>query len=142
MMVNYTFHITEGPQTQEILVGVKQGFTSFFTQKVEFKEENKYLRPGALLSLKINKNDYALLFMHTKSGNDPLGLGLRDDMFKKACEFRKTLDDVIGKKWGARFIFMGDMNTMGMKYPFDKSIDSEIEIKKLAEVEAGKVKMN
>ena len=28
-MPNYTFHITEGPQTQEILVGVKKTFSAF-----------------------------------------------------------------------------------------------------------------
>lgn len=140
-MSDYTFHITEGPQTQEILVGVKQGITSFFTQKVEFKEENKYLRPGALLSIKINNKDYTLLFLHTKSGNDPLGLGLRDDMFKKACKFRKTLDKASGKTWGSNFIFLGDLNTMGMEYPFEKGIEAGIEIKKLAEQEAKKVKM-
>jgi len=139
---NYTFHITEGPQTQEILVGARQGIPAFFTQKIEFKEENKYLRPGALLSFKINSVDYALLFLHTKSGNDPLGLGLRDDMFKKACKFRKTLDDAVGKKWGAHYIFMGDLNTMGMDYPYDRGIEAGTEIKKLAEKEALKVKMN
>ena len=30
-MPGYQFHITEGRQTQEILVGVKQGLTAFFT---------------------------------------------------------------------------------------------------------------
>jgi len=140
-MSEYTFHITEGPQTQEILVGVKQGITAFFTQKLEFKSGNQYLRPGALLSLKINNTDYGILFLHTKSGNDPLGLGLRDDMFKRACQFRKTLDKAVGEKWGSHYIFLGDMNTMGMEYPFDKGIEASVEIKKLADKEAKKVKM-
>ena len=30
----YSFHITEGPQVQEILIGVKGNITAFFTQKV------------------------------------------------------------------------------------------------------------
>lgn len=33
-MPNYHLHITEGPQAQEILVGVKRNLTSFFTQKL------------------------------------------------------------------------------------------------------------
>jgi exonuclease III len=47
---SYHFHITEGPQTQEILVGVKKTLTAFFTQKEEFKTGNTYLRPGALFN--------------------------------------------------------------------------------------------
>ena len=35
-MADYSFHITEGPQTQEILVGVRKTLTAFFTQRVEF----------------------------------------------------------------------------------------------------------
>ena len=35
-MPNYQFHITEGRQVQEALVGVKKEFTAFFTQKVAF----------------------------------------------------------------------------------------------------------
>src|SRR5262245_4408357 len=45
-MPNYSFHITEGPQTQEILVGVKKTFTAFFTQRVEFNSGVTVLRPG------------------------------------------------------------------------------------------------
>jgi exonuclease III len=36
-MPGYQFHITEGRQTQEVLVGVKCGLTGFFTQKTEFR---------------------------------------------------------------------------------------------------------
>jgi hypothetical protein len=36
-MPGYTFHITEGPQVQEIMVGVKSSLAAFFTQKTEFK---------------------------------------------------------------------------------------------------------
>ena len=35
LMPGYGFHITEGPQTQEVLVGVRSGITAFFTQKIE-----------------------------------------------------------------------------------------------------------
>ena len=72
----YTFSITEGPQTQEILVGVRGGFTAFFTQLVEFKSGNTFLRPGLLLSLRITNEDYTILFLHTKSLSRPIGLGI------------------------------------------------------------------
>ena len=140
IMPNYHFHITEGPQTQEILVGAKNSFSTFFTQKLEFKSGNQYLRPGALLTVTINTQIYSLLFLHTKSGTNPLGLGIRDDMFNRACSFRKVLGGK-AKDWKTNYIFLGDLNTMGMEYPYGKSITAKTEIKKLAEIEAKKVKM-
>jgi len=140
IMSDYNFHITEGPQTQEILVGVKNNFSSFFTQKLEFKSGNQYLRPGALLTVTINTQSYSLLFLHTKSGTNPLGLGIRDDMFIRACTFRNVLEGTT-KKWDTKYLFLGDLNTMGMDYPYGKSINAKTEIKKLAEKEARKVKM-
>jgi hypothetical protein len=140
-MKGYSFHITEGPQTQEILLGVKSKFTAFFTQKLEFKTGIKFLRPGALLSIRINDSDYTFLFLHTKSGSDPIGLGIRDEMFKKACKLRKQLEKNVKDKWTSKYIFMGDLNTMGMKYPYGKNINPETEIQKLSDYEAKKVKM-
>ena len=88
-MPGYSFHITEGPQVQEILVGVKSHITAFFTQKLEFKAGNTYLRPGALLSVHVDGRDYALLFLHTKSADVPIGFGVRDDMLSKATKFHR-----------------------------------------------------
>ena len=36
---SYSFHITEGPQVQEILVAVRGDITAFFTQKITFTAE-------------------------------------------------------------------------------------------------------
>jgi exonuclease III len=132
-MPDYHFHITEGPQTQEILVGAKRTLTVFFTQKVEFKAGNTYLRPGALLTVRLDNVDYPLLFLHTKSSTKPIGLGLRDDMFDRAFKFKRFLDK-LSKDAGqgpANFIFLGDLNTMGMEYPFDRKILVDFELKKL-----------
>lgn len=139
---NYQFHITEGPQTQEILVGVKKTITAFFTQKVEFKSGNTYLRPGALLTVKVGGADYPILFLHTKSSTKPIGLGLRDDMFERAFKFRKTLDKVSAAagEGPANYIFLGDLNTMGMDYPFEREIVVDFELQKL-DSNAKKVKM-
>lgn len=141
-MPNYQFHITEGPQTQEILVGAKRTMTAFFTQKVEFKSGNTYLRPGALLTIRQDNVDYPILFLHTKSSAAPIGLGLRDDMFQRAFEFRKTLDKVSNAagKGPANYIFLGDLNTMGMDYPFQREIVFDLELQKL-DKDANKAKM-
>jgi endonuclease/exonuclease/phosphatase family metal-dependent hydrolase len=126
----YQFHITEGPQVQEILVGVRGGINAFFTQKVEFKSGGTHLRPGALLTISKSGKNYPILFLHTKSGNDPKGFGLRDDMLQRALDFKKVLDTAAKKSGLApvNYLFMGDLNTMGMRYPYKKDIDATIEI--------------
>lgn len=140
-MPGYQFHITEGPQVQEVLVGVKRGFTAFFTQKVTFKTGNTFLRPGALLTLTIDGEQYSVLFLHTKSGGDPIGLGIRDEQFQRAFAFKKkVLDKAAGGAGKAHFLFLGDLNTMGMEYPFDKDIAADIELQKL-DRDAVKVQM-
>lgn len=132
-MPDYTFHITEGPQAQEILVGVRHGITAFFTQKLEFKAGVSLLRPGALLTLTVDGKPYPILFLHTKSGNDPKGLGLRDDMLVRACDFRKVLDKVPAAAGSANYLFVGDLNTMGMEYRFvrEEDIEAKNELLKL-----------
>lgn len=134
-MPGYAFHITEGPQTQEILVGAKKTLTSFFTQKLEFKAGNQFLRPGALLTVTVAGKNYPILFLHTKSSNTPVGLGIRDDMFRRALKFKATLDKAVAAQTGsnsaANYMFLGDLNTMGMKYLFQKSIDAPTELRKL-----------
>jgi len=130
-MPNYQFHITEGPQVQEVLVGVKTGITAFFTQKTEFKAQIQTLRPGALLTVTVDGHHYPILFLHTKSSSLPLGLGIRDDQFSRAFKFKKVLDKAAGGTGNANFIFLGDLNVMGMKYPFKKNIDAPFEVKKL-----------
>ncbi len=133
-MPQYSFHITEGPQTQEILVGARGSLTSFFTQRVEFKTGITSLRPGALLTVKSADQEYCVLFLHTKSSSKPFGLGIRDDMFERAFRFRKTLEKSAHKSRTTdclNYIFLGDLNTMGMRYPFERSIDAPIELRKL-----------
>jgi exonuclease III len=135
LMPGYTFHITEGPQVQEILLGVRSNLTAFFTQKVEFKDGSSALRPGALLTITIGSENYPVLFLHTKSGNDPKGLGLRDDMLVRAVDFRKVLDKAPPSKGKANYIFMGDLNTMGMIYHYvsGKNLTTDNELTKLSQ---------
>ena len=127
----YTFQITEGPQSQEILVGIKSTITAFITQKIEFKAGNTYMRPGQLVTVTIDNVNYSLLFLHLASSTNPRGMGLRDDMLSRALKFRHKLDKATGGKHTANYIFLGDLNTMGMDYPYDKDIEPDIELKRL-----------
>jgi endonuclease/exonuclease/phosphatase family metal-dependent hydrolase len=129
-MPNYTFQITEGAQTQEILIGVRKTLTAFITQRTEFRSGTTHMRPGQLVTIAKGGVNYALLFLHLASGNDPRGMGLRDDMLERALEFRRTLDKSAGGAGKANYLFVGDLNTMGMKYPFDRNIVSAVELQK------------
>lgn len=119
-MPGYQFHITEGPQMQEILVGVRRGLSAFVTQKLEFKSGQSTLRPGVLVTVMVDGQYYPLLFLHLKSMPDPKGFGLRDDMIRRAIKFRSVLDRAAGGAGRANYIFLGDLNTMGFDYPFKK----------------------
>lgn len=129
-MPNYVFQITEGPQTQEILVGVRSGLSAFITQKVEFRSGTTHMRPGQLVTITLHDATYMLLFLHLASGTGPRGMGLRDDMLERAFEFRKVLDKAAGGAGKARYLFLGDLNTMGLEYPFDRDIEAALELKK------------
>lgn len=128
-MPDYQWHITEGPQSQEILVGVRKTLTAFFTQKLEYKSGTSSLRPGALLTITKNGQHYPLLFLHLKSMSDPRGFGIRDDQTQKALDFRKKLDRAAKAGGESNYIFLGDLNTMGMNLtylPNDVSAEQEI----------------
>jgi len=49
-------------------------------------------------------------------GNSGLGLGLRDNMLARACNSRRPLDISAGGTGKANYIFLGDLNTIGMRY--------------------------
>jgi exonuclease III len=129
-MPGYLFQITEGAETQEILVGVRRTLTAFITQKTEFKSGTTHMRPGQLVTITKDGINYAILFLHVASGSDPRGMGLRDDMIERALEFRKVLDESAGAQGPAKYLFLGDLNTMGMIYPFERSIKADIELQK------------
>lgn len=118
-MPGYQFYITEGQQSQEILIGLKKSISGFFTQRVEFKSGHATLRPGALLTIKMDGKKYPLLFLHLKSLTVPKGFGLRDDMTERALKFRKNLDK-LSAGGQANYIFLGDLNTMGMNLTYSK----------------------
>ncbi len=115
MMPEYSFCVTEGAETQEILVGIHASCTGFITQRTEFKAGHPGLRPGVLATVVVGENVFPLLFLHLKSISDPRGFGLRDYMLREALSLRKYLD---AAAWGeSSYIFCGDLNTMGLDYP-------------------------
>jgi endonuclease/exonuclease/phosphatase family metal-dependent hydrolase len=138
MLPGYTFNITEGRNSQQILIGVKNGITAFFTQRNEFKRSNPYLRPGALLTVRDGDTHIPILFTHLKSMPSPEGFGLRDAMFDKIFNLKKQLDKASRRLSGnddamSNFIVLGDMNTMGMDYEgkqHDIPLDEEVRIVK------------
>jgi hypothetical protein len=117
-MPNYSFFITEGQNTQEILLGTAPGATAFVTQKIEFQSRDTFMRPGAFLTVRVAGEDYGLLFLHVASMPDPRGFGLRADMIDRAFKFRGVLDRAAGG-W-ANYIFLGDLNTMGLDYVYGR----------------------
>jgi endonuclease/exonuclease/phosphatase family metal-dependent hydrolase len=132
-MPGYTFQITEGEQTQEILVGVERNMTAFITQRTEYRSGTTHMRPGQLVTIKANGSEYAVLFLHVASGADPRGMGLRDDMVQRALDFRTALSLQNlrnGGDGGINYMFMGDLNSMGMDYPFGREITAAIELDK------------
>ncbi len=120
---DYRFHLTEGKQTQEIFIGVRSDFQTFTTQRLEFKTKREYQRPGLLLSVQVNNEHYPLLFLHIKSGSKTEDFGLRDAALTSAFKLKKALDAAGGGN--SNFIFMGDLNTMGIDdpVPYSKELD-------------------
>lgn len=118
----YSWFITEGTNAQEILLGTRSGITAFVTQKIEFNSRDAYMRPGALMSVTHQNEIYTLLFLHLASMPDPRGFGLRQDMVDRAFEFKREVVDAIAAAAGDQpnFIFLGDLNTMGLDYVYDQ----------------------
>ncbi len=130
---DYNFNITDGPETQEILVSYRQDkFDQVaFTQKREFKAYNPYLRPGALLTLRSGSIYYNILFLHMDSGTDAPAFGNRVEMFDHVWKLKKAIDKMASK---SNLVVLGDFNTMGMQYP--KKSQKNPAFSGLAEIDA------
>jgi exonuclease III len=125
MIDNFPHHsvfITTGQQSQEILVACRNSFQGIkFQQKAKFKSGNESLRPGAFLSFKHGDHLYGFLFLHTDSGTGPVDFGNRNDMFLHAFNLKRKLDKMAGLS--TDFMILGDLNTMGLKYPRKRKAD-------------------
>jgi exonuclease III len=111
---DYTFYMTYGKQSQEMLVGVRRTFQAFFSQKTEFQSGNEFLRPAALVTISVGTPALNILFVHLKSFTNPLSLGFRDDFFDRLGRLKNKLDNL--SNGAARFIVCGDFNIQGLHY--------------------------
>ncbi len=122
----YTVFITTGQQRQEILIACKNNNRYIgirFQQKDAFKSGNPYLRPGVLLSFDYaDKGEYHFLFLHTDSGTSAVDFGNRTEMFQHGYSLKRKKDHEAGKK--VNFMMMGDLNTMGLRYPTTRKSDN------------------
>lgn len=121
---DYDFYLTDGPQVQEVLIGVRRGkfVQKIFTQKREFKAGNDSLRPGAMIAVLEKQGGpwTQLLFLHTDSGTTADDFGNRFNMFEHVAKLRRALAKQAAEQ--DRLIALGDLNTMGLNYPKRKNI--------------------
>ena len=122
-MRGYSFFITEGQNTQEILLGTSPSITAFVTQKIEFQSRDAYMRPGALMTVRLAGVDYTMLFLHLASQPDARGFGLRTDMVDRAFSFKQKVMEPVAARLGyaePNFLFLGDLNSMGLDYVYGR----------------------
>ena len=73
---DYSWQITEGPGTQQILVGFR--IPAFVTQRVEFSRGfTGPLRPGLLVTVPHEGQIYPMLFLHLKAADAAIDFGVR-----------------------------------------------------------------
>jgi hypothetical protein len=115
----YDFAFTDSKQGIEILVGWKRDkfAQTLYTQRRELQVGNINLRPGGLVSILEKDTDVFtnLLFLHTDSGTDAQAYENRQTMFGKIWSMKRALEELPEQKGQARFVAMGDLNTMGRK---------------------------
>lgn len=123
----YSWQITEGSGTQQILVGFR--VPAFVTQRVEFTRGfTGPLRPGVLVTVPHEGQVYPMLFLHLKAADAAIDFGVRAYQHDKARSLRKALD-AAAESNRANFIIAGDLNNVGMNLSFsgrDIGIDEEI----------------
>jgi hypothetical protein len=115
----YDFAFTDSKLAIEILVGWKRGeFRQvIYTQRREFQAGNINLRPGGLLSFRQDDSGVFdnLLFLHTDSGTEKEDYRNRQAMFEKIWHMKSAIEGLPAQQGQARFIALGDLNTMGRK---------------------------
>ncbi len=124
----YDFAVTDSTGNLEVVVGYRRGKFDqvVWTQKRQFNDRKRHLRPGALISLRLGNEFYNLLFLHTDSGTKEKDYKNRQKVFAKVWRLKKAL----GKRaasGNSNLIVLGDLNTMGK----GRTITGASEIRKL-----------
>ena len=114
---DYAWYITEGKQSQETLLGVKNDLNVFVTQRTEFKTRDAYYRPGLLCTVLVDDSVYPVLFLHLASLRDPKGFGRRQEQLDAAFDFKRTLDKSAPGA-SSNYMFVGDLNAMGLDFKY------------------------
>jgi hypothetical protein len=131
MFPDYTWKITEGSGSQDILVGSRRPI--FITDRTEFgKGFNGPLRPGALVTLNDDGETYSMLFLHLKAADKAIDFGVRVHQHERARSLRKALDKAAPAGERANFIVAGDLNSVGLDLTFsDADVELVDEVKRL-----------
>ena len=124
----YTWTITEGSGSQDILVGSK--LPVFITERTEFAHGFKGpLRPGTLVLLEDAGINYSIRFLHLKAADAAIDFGVRVHQHEKARSLRKALDKAAPANQRANSIVAGDLNGVGLNLTFsdaDVELDDEV----------------
>ena len=159
-LTDYDFAVTDGGGDIELVTAWKRGTFKqvIFAQRVKFQAGNEDLRPGALASVRFGGEWFNFLFLHLKSGSLCSAYKLRKKMFEKIWALKGRLDSIHKDELrdgasdngassnsgvsadgasdngassnGAKFVVMGDLNTMGRSdcaYKDDISADEELQ---------------
>lgn len=124
----YDFAVTDSTGNLEVVVGYRRGKFDqvVWTQKRQFNDVKRHLRPGAMISLRIGEEFYNLLFLHTDSGTKEADYKNRKKVFTKVWKLKKSLASR-SASGNSNLIVLGDLNTMGK----GRTISGSSEIAKL-----------
>lgn len=127
----YDFAVTDSTGNLEAVVGYRRGKFDqvVWTQKRQFNDVKRHLRPGALISLRLDSEFYNLLFLHTDSGTKVTDYKNRQKVFAKVWRLKKALAKRAASG-NSNLIVLGDLNTMGK----GRTITGASEIRKLEKV--------
>jgi exonuclease III len=117
----------------DTLIGVNRNFTAYYEQRDELTAGMPSLRPGALVTLVINNQNFTLLFLHLKAFDTPVAWGLRDDMIGHVRNLKRRLDNIASAD--ANFIALGDYNAVGLTVTYaDNDMDDSEELSRYEKV--------
>lgn len=126
----FNWFTTSGPQSQEILVGVRStvGITGV-EQRDEFRADNTYLRPGLVVT--VQRRDQgpqtSFLFLHLKAKNDLMDHGIRENQYDALIKLFDFFKDR-----NMRICAAGDLNSLGSYYPYGGGVKPETEMLRLS----------
>ncbi len=110
----YDFAVTDSTGNLEMVIGYRRGKFKqvVWTQKRQFNDRRRRLRPGALISLRLGNEFYNLLFLHTDSGTGQADYNNRQTVFRKVWNLKRALARGAASR-KSNLIVLGDLNTMG-----------------------------